>query len=129
MPRRSAQHSMHERDTSFPLKLPPLIVERAVAAALEEDLSLAGDITTDSIIPAEAQGEAAIVLRKPGVVAGPAASAVDMKAFVPWVHVGRHPEVPLGLAQPSQRQVDPPGATEEMGVPHPRRERPGSEPS
>ena len=32
--------------------------------------------------------------------------------------------VPLGLAQPSQRQVDPPGATEEMGVPDPRRERP-----
>ena len=61
---------MHERETSFPLKLPPLLVERAVAGALDEDLSLAGDITTDSIIPAEAEGEAAIVLRKPGVVAG-----------------------------------------------------------
>jgi nicotinate-nucleotide pyrophosphorylase (carboxylating) len=70
MPRRFAPHSMHERDAPFPLKLPPLLVERAVAAALEEDLALAGDITTDSIIPTEAQGAAAVVLRKPGVVAG-----------------------------------------------------------
>jgi nicotinate-nucleotide pyrophosphorylase (carboxylating) len=61
---------MHERDISFPLKLPPLLVERAVAASLAEDLALVGDITTDSIIPADAEGKAAIVLRKPGVVAG-----------------------------------------------------------
>ena len=83
MPRRSAQRSMHERDASFPLKLPPLLVERAVAAALEEDLGLAGDITTDSIIPAEAQGEAAIVLRKPGVVAGLDLAEAAFKALDP----------------------------------------------
>ena len=29
------------------LELPPFLVERAVAAALEEDLGQAGDITTD----------------------------------------------------------------------------------
>jgi nicotinate-nucleotide pyrophosphorylase (carboxylating) len=52
------------------LKLPPLIVAQAVAAALEEDLGLAGDITTDAIVPADAEGEAAIVARQPGVVAG-----------------------------------------------------------
>ena len=33
------------------LELPPFLVERAVAAALEEDLGQAGDITTDPIIP------------------------------------------------------------------------------
>ena len=55
MPRPPAPHSMHERDASFPLKLPPLLVERAVAAALEEDLDLAGDITTDSIVPGRGQ--------------------------------------------------------------------------
>jgi nicotinate-nucleotide pyrophosphorylase (carboxylating) len=54
----------------FPLKLPPLLVARAVASALEEDLGSAGDITTDSVIPAEARGEAAIVARQAGVVAG-----------------------------------------------------------
>ena len=52
------------------LKLPPFLVERAVAVALEEDLGAAGDITTDAIIPADAQGEAKIVARKAGVVAG-----------------------------------------------------------
>jgi nicotinate-nucleotide pyrophosphorylase (carboxylating) len=46
------------------------LVARAVAAALQEDLGAAGDITTDSIVPLEAQGEAAIVARQTGVVAG-----------------------------------------------------------
>jgi nicotinate-nucleotide pyrophosphorylase (carboxylating) len=52
------------------LRLPPLLVERAVTAALEEDLGSAGDITTDAIVPASAQDNARIVARKPGVVAG-----------------------------------------------------------
>ena len=56
--------------SSLPLKLPPLLVAREVAAALEEDLGGAGDITTDAIVPADAQGKAAIVARKAGVVAG-----------------------------------------------------------
>ena len=46
------------------LELPPFLVERAVAAALEEDLGQAGDITTDPIIPAGATAEAEIVARK-----------------------------------------------------------------
>jgi nicotinate-nucleotide pyrophosphorylase (carboxylating) len=56
--------------SSFPLTPPPQLVAKAVAAALEEDLGEAGDITTDSIVPAEAQGEATIVARQAGVVAG-----------------------------------------------------------
>ncbi len=52
------------------LELPPLLVERAVAAALKEDLGDAGDITTDAIIPPDAKGKAKIVARKQGVVAG-----------------------------------------------------------
>jgi nicotinate-nucleotide pyrophosphorylase (carboxylating) len=52
------------------LSLPRLLVEQAVAAALAEDLGSAGDITTDAIIPATAQGEASIVARKVGVIAG-----------------------------------------------------------
>lgn len=56
--------------SAFPLRLPPHLVARAVAAALQEDLGAAGDITTDSIVPLEAQGEAAIVARQTGVVAG-----------------------------------------------------------
>lgn len=56
--------------TGAKLALPPLLVERAVAAAFAEDLGQAGDITTDSIIPADLASEAKIVARKPGVVAG-----------------------------------------------------------
>ncbi|MGE5260721.1 MAG: carboxylating nicotinate-nucleotide diphosphorylase [Actinomycetota bacterium] len=52
------------------LELPHLLVEQAVAAALEEDLGQAGDITTDAIIPADARGKAAIVAREEGIVAG-----------------------------------------------------------
>ena len=40
------------------LELLPFLVARAVAAALEEDLGQAGDITTDPIIPADATAEA-----------------------------------------------------------------------
>ncbi len=52
------------------LELPALLVDQVVRAALAEDLGLAGDITTDPIIQADAQGEAAIVARQAGVVAG-----------------------------------------------------------
>jgi nicotinate-nucleotide pyrophosphorylase (carboxylating) len=54
----------------FPLMLPPRLVATAVATALAEDLGQAGDITTDAIVPAEAKGEAAIVARQAGVIAG-----------------------------------------------------------
>jgi nicotinate-nucleotide pyrophosphorylase (carboxylating) len=80
---------MHEREISFPLKLPPLLVERAVTAALHEDLSLAGDITTDSIIPAEAEGEAAIVPRQPGVVAGLDLAEAAFKTLDPQMRFKR----------------------------------------
>ena len=72
----------------FPLRLPPLLVDRAVATAIEEDLALAGDITTDAIVPAGARGEAAIVARKAGVVAGLDLAAAAFKAFDPDARFG-----------------------------------------
>ena len=65
------------------LELPKLLVEQAVRAALAEDLGLAGDITTDPIIPPEAHGEAAIVARKPGVIAGLDLAEATFKALDP----------------------------------------------
>ncbi|BCJ90889.1 nicotinate-nucleotide pyrophosphorylase [carboxylating] [Terrihabitans soli] len=47
-----------------------LLVEEAVASALVEDLGRAGDITTAATIPEIATAQAAIVARKPGVIAG-----------------------------------------------------------
>ena len=49
--------------------LSPLIYEHLVADALREDLGRAGDITTDSIVPADASYAAALVARADGVVA------------------------------------------------------------
>lgn len=50
--------------------LPPVMVEPVVRAALLEDLGRAGDITTDSIIPAGTQAKTTLRSRQPGVVAG-----------------------------------------------------------
>ncbi|MEO0399382.1 MAG: carboxylating nicotinate-nucleotide diphosphorylase [Pseudomonadota bacterium] len=65
--------------------LPPPrhIIEEAVARALQEDLGLAGDVTTAACIPENARSKAAIVARRPGVIAG------------------------LALAQAAFRQTDP----------------------
>ena len=68
---------------AFPLKLPPLLVERAVAAALEEDLNASGDITTDAIVPAGVQGKASIVARQAGVIAGLDLAEAAFKALDP----------------------------------------------
>jgi nicotinate-nucleotide pyrophosphorylase (carboxylating) len=58
------------RSPSLDLRLPQLIVEEAVAAALAEDLGLAGDITTEATVPADARATGIISARQPGVVAG-----------------------------------------------------------
>jgi nicotinate-nucleotide pyrophosphorylase (carboxylating) len=74
---------------AFPLKLPPLLVERAVKAALKEDLGQAGDITSDATVPADAQGEAAIVTRQDGVIAGLDLAEAAFKALDPEVRFKR----------------------------------------
>jgi len=71
------------------VELPKLLVEQAVRAALAEDLGLAGDITTDPIVSADAQGEAAIVARKPGVVAGLDLAEAAFKTLDPGVQFVR----------------------------------------
>jgi nicotinate-nucleotide pyrophosphorylase (carboxylating) len=51
-------------------RLPKAHVQRAVTDALTEDLGLAGDLTTDSTVAADAQAEAVIASRQTGVIAG-----------------------------------------------------------
>ena len=48
----------------------PLLYEPLVRRALEEDLGRAGDLTTDAVVPASARGEARVVVRSGGRVAG-----------------------------------------------------------
>ncbi len=50
--------------------LPEVMIEPLVRAALLEDLGRAGDITTDSVVPAGARAETSLVARQPGVLAG-----------------------------------------------------------
>jgi nicotinate-nucleotide pyrophosphorylase (carboxylating) len=71
------------------VELPKLLVEQAVRAALAEDLGLAGDITTDPIIPADAQGEAVLVARERGVVAGLDLAEAAFKTLDPEVQFAR----------------------------------------
>jgi len=51
-------------------QLPAIMIEPMVRAALLEDLGRAGDLTTDSIVPAGERTTCALVARQPGVVAG-----------------------------------------------------------
>lgn len=50
--------------------LPDIIVEPIVRRALEEDLGLAGDVTTNAVVPAGVKARAAIRARHTGTVAG-----------------------------------------------------------
>jgi nicotinate-nucleotide pyrophosphorylase (carboxylating) len=50
--------------------LPKALVAQAVADALAEDLGLAGDLTTDATVAADATSQAVIASRQPGVIAG-----------------------------------------------------------
>ncbi len=63
--------------------LPPMLFDKLVRAALEEDLGRAGDITTLATIPAGTQAIAVMAARKAGVIAG------------------------LPVAQETFRQIDP----------------------
>ncbi len=67
--------------------LPMVMVEPAVRAALLEDLGRAGDLTTDSIVPAEASVRTALVARQPGVVAGLDFAAMAFRLIDPAIRM------------------------------------------
>jgi nicotinate-nucleotide pyrophosphorylase (carboxylating) len=58
------------RPDRLPAQLPRLLVERAVAAALEEDLGLAGDLTSQATLAPDALATASLSTREAGVIAG-----------------------------------------------------------
>jgi nicotinate-nucleotide pyrophosphorylase (carboxylating) len=66
-----------------------LIIEPIVRAALVEDLGRAGDITSEAIVPAAAEVEAAIVARQPGVVAGLDAALLAFELVEPALRLDR----------------------------------------
>jgi len=66
-----------------PAPLPAPLVTRAVSAALEEDLGITGDVTTNATIPLGARSSAVLVARKPGVIAGLAVAEQAFKVLDP----------------------------------------------
>ncbi len=65
--------------------LPPILYEDLIRSALREDLGRAGDVTTDSVVPVEAEAEAAIVARREGRVAGAEVAARVFRVLDPAV--------------------------------------------
>jgi nicotinate-nucleotide pyrophosphorylase (carboxylating) len=69
------------------LQFPHHLVAETVKAALAEDLGLAGDITTNALIPADAVCEATLGLREEGRVAGLPLAVAALRALDPEMAV------------------------------------------
>jgi nicotinate-nucleotide pyrophosphorylase (carboxylating) len=69
------------------LQFPHHLVAETVRAALAEDLGLAGDITTNALIPADAVCEATLVLREEGRIAGLPLAVAAFRALDPEMAV------------------------------------------
>ena len=68
--------------SSFATLLPNLVLA-AVRNALEEDLGLSGDITTDATVAPDARTEALLAARKPGIVSGLALAEAAFRELDP----------------------------------------------
>ena len=66
-----------------------LLIEPIVRASLAEDLGRAGDITTDAVVPADAEVAAVIVARQAGVLAGLEASLLAFELLDPGLRLER----------------------------------------
>src|SRR5438270_477181 len=64
-----------------------LLIEPIVRAALLEDLGRAGDITTDAVVPADAEVAAIITARQPGVLAGLEAGLLAFELLDPTLRL------------------------------------------
>jgi nicotinate-nucleotide pyrophosphorylase (carboxylating) len=74
-------------EVSLPLTLYPLQYEAIVRHALEEDLGRAGDLTTNAIIPPEAQATGRLVARRAGCIAGLEVAASVFRMLAPEVAI------------------------------------------
>ena len=73
--------------------LPLVMIEPLVCQALLEDLGRAGDVTTDAVVPADAQVTTALIARQPGVVAGLDLASLAFRLIEPALHVSvAHPD-------------------------------------
>ncbi len=80
-------------------RLPEIMIEAVVRAALLEDLGRAGDITSDAIVPAGLQARTALVARQAGVVAGIDLAALAFRLLDPAIRVA--------IARPDGSRIAP----------------------
>jgi nicotinate-nucleotide pyrophosphorylase (carboxylating) len=66
-------------------RLPPVMIEPIVRAALLEDLGRAGDMTSDAIIPSDLATSLRLAARQPGVVAGLDVAALAFRLIDPAI--------------------------------------------
>ncbi len=71
-------------DSAIPT-IDPLLYRPVIARALQEDLGLAGDITTAAVVPAEARIEARVSARQAGRIAGLAVALEVFRALEPEI--------------------------------------------
>ncbi|PWK67538.1 carboxylating nicotinate-nucleotide diphosphorylase [Aminobacter sp. AP02] len=67
--------------------LPQIMLEPLVRAALLEDLGRAGDLTTDSIVPADLRATVVLAARQPGIVAGLDLAALAFRLIDPAIEI------------------------------------------
>jgi nicotinate-nucleotide pyrophosphorylase (carboxylating) len=70
-----------------PVPLYPLLYEPIIRRALEEDLGRAGDLTSDACLPPDLQGEARIVVRRAGRIAGLEAALAAFRILDPSIRL------------------------------------------
>ncbi len=70
-------------DKTFPAELPRPLVDRAILAALDEDLGLAGDLTTQSTLSPDATAQVVINVREVGVISGMALAEAAFRLIGP----------------------------------------------
>jgi nicotinate-nucleotide pyrophosphorylase (carboxylating) len=68
----------------------PILYEGLVRRALEEDLGRAGDLTSDACLPPDLQGEAKVVVRRAGRIAGLDASLAAFRLLDPAAETVAH---------------------------------------
>jgi nicotinate-nucleotide pyrophosphorylase (carboxylating) len=77
--------------------LPDVVIEPIVKLALQEDLGVAGDVTTDALIDPETQGRWAMRAREAGVVAG-----LDAATLTAWMI---DPDIEFAVLAPDGARV------------------------
>jgi nicotinate-nucleotide pyrophosphorylase (carboxylating) len=70
--------------------LHPLIFEPVIRRALDEDLGLAGDLTSELVVPEDARASARLVARKTGCIAGLPIAMATFKLLSPELAVALH---------------------------------------